>query len=128
MNRTDATDCMVTWKGEAYRDYAVALVRAAANANGACVAFGSDIVPDEAVPVDAPGIPGSVCHALCTAHVMRPVMVQSPFGPVHVERKSMRDSRNGAKVKLYVLNAPQAVEFLRRHGVQVGQKQLEMAI
>ena len=114
------------WKPGPLRQAAVALVQAGlAEMDAGRDYFGPDNVPDT-VQYGGQGVCGSAVHALRTAGVIKDYW--GPYYP-NGRRKSLRESANGRKVSLYSLTRRgMAVAFLRKHGVPVESRQLEMAI
>lgn len=121
-----ARDQLTAWKTNDFIAYCCAWVKAAL---WGPTMFTCDIVPiDDAIV--APSIPGSAAHALCAASVFAPVMVGSDMtGWAHMEQRSRKASRNGAKVKCYRLaSRATATEYLRRHGEAVQGRMVQVEL
>ena len=122
----DAVEVFTVWKPGALRDAAVALVRAGVERLDAGEDFfGPDDVPED-FAYGGQGVCGSAIHALRAANV-----IKDYWGPTCPggRRRSRRPSANGRKVSLYQLTTRAvAGSFLRRNGVAVEARQMEMAI
>jgi hypothetical protein len=124
MSLEQAIQREITWKGDEFRSFAVALVELALDElNAGRERFTTDIVPDErrrqiaANGCPGNGISGSVTYTLKSAHVIEPigVVVAGKFYPD--KEISKREGRNSSPIGVYRLTSRGlAEEFLRRHG------------
>lgn len=115
-----ARDQMALWKSEQIREYAKAFLQAGLDKPY----VGSD---DVAIDTQGAGIAGSAVTMLRSAHIISDYYGHHPGeGIVHGRRKSKRESANGRKVALYVVNRPWAEEWLVRNGVSLVRRQIDM--
>lgn len=118
------------WKSKPACAYAVAFVTVGV---AKCPAeFSAGDVPEDAVPVGSPGLPGTVCHSLVAGHVIRQVWIVQPTEttPGQCTRvMSKRGTRNSAYVNSYVLVSLGAGEaFLRANRAAVPSAQAELGL
>ena len=121
-----ATAQMESFKPFEWRRYACAFVRAGlSELEHGRVYFGSDNV---SIECDGHGIAGSVVASLLAANVITSYYgTHAELGIYGGRRKSLRESRNAAKVALYQLSSRRIAEvFLLRQGEIVEPEQREM--
>jgi len=132
MNHEQAKDALSLWKHEQIEKYAYGFLLAGfRELDLGRNYFGSDNVDDEWQPKDGESrrsVPGSAIAMLrnagCVADHFSSIPERGVFGG---RRKSLRTSRNAAKVPTYRLIVGVAREWMGRKGYIARRGQLEMA-
>lgn len=125
-----AKDRLFAWKSREVMDYAAAFVSAGIEAlRSGRAYFSSEDVPDDRQPA-SPQVSGAATSMLLNAHVVESYYGHHPeIGIVHGRKRSMRESRNGAKISLYQISSLAVAEtFLSRHQKEFKPVQAELAL